>query len=311
MKILVVGSSNTDMVVKANHLPLPGETILGGKFFMNPGGKGANQAVASARLGGIVTFIAKTGNDIFGKQSIELFNNEGIYTQYLLTDSENPSGVALITVDENAENCIVVAPGSNGTFSVTDFEKCIDSLSDCDYVLMQLEIPLETVMFIAKKAHQMGKKVILNPAPAQELPDELYKNIYLLIPNQTEAEMLCHLKIFSSEDIEKTGLISDTQKSLEQAAKVFIQKGVQNVVITLGSEGAYIYNKEQKKIISGYKVKAVDTTAAGDTFCGAITVALAEGKSLEKAVEFANKAASISVTRLGAQTSIPYRKELY
>lgn len=194
-QILVVGSCNTDMVIKAAHLPRPGETILGGTFFMNPGGKGANQAVAIARLGGSVTFICKTGSDIFGHQSQQLFEEEGINTSYVFSDSGNPSGVALITVDEKAENCIVVASGANANLLPSDLAKAEEAIELADLILMQLEVPMETVCFVADIAWQKGKKVILNPAPAHPLPADLLHHLYLITPNETEAEMITGVKI--------------------------------------------------------------------------------------------------------------------
>ena len=296
-KILVVGSSNTDMVIKTQNFPAPGETILGGKFLMNAGGKGANQAVAAARLGGLVTFVGKIGYDIFGKKAVQLLENEGINVDYVALDKDNPSGVALITVDQNGENSIVVAPGSNGTLSPTDFEKAIPELDDSELVLMQLEIPIPTVEYIARMANQKGKKVILNPAPAAKLSDELLKNLYLITPNETEAELL-------------TGIQVSDEKSALEAAGYLHAKGVEIVIITMGSSGAFILANGKYETIKAPKVKAIDTTAAGDTFNGALAVALSEGKNLQESVTFANKAAAISVTRVGAQTSVPYRSEI-
>lgn len=296
-KILVVGSSNTDMVIKARHLPRPGETILGGSFFMNPGGKGANQAVTIARLGGQVTFICKTGSDIFGHQSQQLFEEEGINTSYIFSDSEHPSGVALITVDENAENCIVVASGANANLLPSDLNKADEAIAEADLILMQLEIPMETVEYVAEQGHRLGKKVILNPAPAHPLSPSLLKHLYMITPNETEAEMISGIKI------------TDETSAIE-AAKVLVGMGVQNVIITLGSKGALAYCDKDVEMVSALKVEAVDTTAAGDVFNGALTVALSEGRSLPEAVRFACKASAISVTRVGAQSSAPYRNEV-
>jgi ribokinase len=295
--ILVVGSSNTDMVIKSGHLPAAGETILGGEFFMNPGGKGANQAVAAARLGGDVTFICKTGNDIFGRQAVELFKQEGIDTGYLLSDTENPSGVALITVNADGENTIVVASGANATLSSSDLLGIRPLIEQSELVLMQLEIPLYTVEFVAAIAFENGVKVILNPAPACALPDALLGHIYLLTPNETEAEILSGIKV------------TDVQTA-KLAAKALKKKGVQNVIITLGANGALVFADDVFTLISAPKVKAVDTTAAGDVFNGALALALADGKTITEAAEFACRAASISVTRFGAQTSAPYKHEL-
>ena len=296
-KILVIGSSNTDMVIKTHKFPAPGETILGGKFLMNPGGKGANQAVAASRLGGMVTFVGKIGDDIFGKQAVQQLEDEGINVDYVAVDPVNPSGVAMITVDENGENSIVVAPGSNGTLSPSDFDKAILELDDSEYVLMQLETPIPTVEYIAKIAGHKSKKVVLNPAPASNLSDELLKNLYAITPNETEAELLTGIKVVD----ERSALL---------AAKVLNEKGVEIVIITMGAAGAFLLQNGKCELISAPKVEAVDTTAAGDTFNGALLVALTEGKSIHESISFANKAASISVTRIGAQSSVPYRNEI-
>ncbi|TCC88726.1 ribokinase [Pedobacter frigiditerrae] len=295
--ILVVGSSNTDMVIKADHLPSPGETILGGTFLMNPGGKGANQAVAAARLGGSVTFICKTGNDIFGKQSVQLFEDEGIDVSHLLSDSKNPSGVALITVDKNAENCIVVASGANASLSVADLQQSDAVIKNAEIVLMQLEIPLETVAYVAEIAAASGKKVVLNPAPACKLPESLYRHISIITPNQNEAQLL-------------TGIAVTDVDGAKLAAAVLHEKGVKDVIITLGKAGALVYSKSNYTYIAAEKVIPVDTTAAGDVFNGALAVAISEGKSIEDATVFACKASGIAVTRLGAQSSAPYRNEI-
>lgn len=296
-RITVIGSSNTDMVIKTTKLPAPGETILGGKFLMNPGGKGANQAVAAARLGGNVTFVSKTGNDIFGKQSLILFEKEGINTKYVTTDAKNPSGVALITVDAKAENCIVVAPGSNGTLSKKDIDAAKGEIKTSSIMLLQLETPVDTVVYAAKTGSESGCKVVLNPAPAQKLPDAVYKYLYLITPNETEIEIL-------------TGVKVKNITSAQEASRELLKKGVKNVIITMGSKGAFLFNKDESKLIPTEKVTAVDTTAAGDVFNGALCVALAEGKKLNEAIAFGNKAAAISVTRMGAQSSAPYRKEI-
>ena len=295
--ILIVGSSNTDMVIKTNHFPAPGETILGGKFLMNAGGKGANQAVAAARLGGKVTFVGKTGDDIFGKQAVMQLTQEGINVEYMVTDLNNPSGVALITVDHKGENSIVVAPGSNGTLNEADFNNSLVALEDAEYVLMQLEIPISTVEYIAALAFDKQKRVILNPAPAAKLSDELLRKLYIITPNETEAELL-------------TGIKVTDELSALKAATFLHDKGVEIVIITMGSAGAFILANGHSEMISTIKVEAVDTTAAGDTFNGALAVALSEGKSIQESIAFANRAASISVTRIGAQASVPYRNEI-
>jgi ribokinase len=296
-KIVVVGSCNTDMVIKADRLPIPGETVLGGTFFMNPGGKGANQAVAAARMGGNVTLISKTGNDVFGKQSMMLYDSENIKTDYIFSDPNNPSGVALITVDSNGENCIVVASGANANLFPADINKAYAEIENSDLVLMQLEIPIDTVEYVAEIASKRNIKVILNPAPARALSDKLLKNLYIIIPNRSEAEILSGIKV---TDLEKA----------RQAADIISAKGVNIVVVTLGSEGALIKDFDEYHFVEAVKVDAMDTTAAGDVFCGSVCVGLAEGKSILDSVKMAARAAAITVTRMGAQSSIPYRSEL-
>jgi ribokinase len=295
-KILVIGSSNTDMVIKTSRFPKPGETILGGDFFMNQGGKGANQAVAAARLNGAVDFICKTGNDLFREQSVTLYRNEGISTEWILKDNEKPSGMALIMVDDSGENSIVVASGANGSLSPEDIEKVTEVIYRSDYILMQLEIPLNTVEYVVNLAFSENKKVILNPAPAVELPKHLLEKLYLITPNRIEAELLSGIKI------------KDKDTAIE-AANILLEKGVKHVIITLGEKGALSFDGEFEWI-PGENVEAVDTTGAGDVFNGALIVGLAEGLSMSDAVRFANKAAAISITRFGAIPSIPYRNEL-
>lgn len=296
-KIFVIGSSNTDMVVKSEKLPAAGETILGGAFLMNAGGKGANQAVAAAKLGANVTFVCKTGNDIFGKQAIQGFQKEGINTDFVFTDTENPSGIALILVDAKGENSIAVASGANGNLQITEIAKVIEQISVNDTVLLQLEIPIPTVEFAIKECFERGAKVILNPAPATILSESIFKYIHIITPNETEAELLTGIKV--------TNLAT-----AEQAALNLMEKGIKNVIITLGSQGAYLKNENKNCLIPTTKVEAIDSTAAGDVFNGALAVALSEGKDFEHAIQFACQAAAISVTRMGAQTSAPFRSEV-
>ncbi|WP_337042445.1 ribokinase [Emticicia sp. 17c] len=296
-KIIVIGSSNTDMVVKTTRFPNPGETILGGTFFMFAGGKGANQAVAAARMGGDITFITKTGNDIFGKQAIEGFKKENINTDFISTDAEKASGTALIIVNEAGENKIVVAAGSNDTLAEQDILKAEKQIKEAEVILLQLEIPVSSVMFAAQLGIQSESKVILNPAPAQKLPDELFANLYLITPNETEAELL-------------TGVSIKEDASIKEAAQLLLDKGVRNVIITLGSRGAYFQNEYQSFFIEAPTVEAVDTTAAGDIFNGTLAVALGNKKDWKSAIELACKAASLSVTRMGAQASAPYLDEI-
>lgn len=295
--IVVVGSSNTDMVIQSDHLPAAGETILGGTFLMTQGGKGANQAVAAARLNGQVTFIAKVGSDIFGQKSLQVYKEDGIDTRYISTDTNLASGIALINVDSNGENCIAVAPGANGALSIADINKAATILGKASIILIQLEIPLETVKHVATFAHSNNIKLILNPAPACPLPDEVLNKISVITPNKKEAEMLTGIKI---SDID----------SAKEAAKILAAKGIETVIITMGAEGALILKNGLFEAVPAVKVKAADTTAAGDVFNGALAVAMSEGKSMADAVRFANAAAAISVTRPGAQASAPYRNEV-
>lgn len=297
-EIVIVGSTNMDMVVNTDRIPVPGETILAKEFFMNPGGKGANQAVAVARLGGNTIFVTKIGNDVFGHQSVQLFDDEGIDTRHILSDSELPSGVALITVDKIGENSIVVAAGANGNLHSKDLnEDILNDISRAKILLMQLEIPIETVNYLAKFASSKGVKVVLNPAPMASVSEDLLKCLYAITPNSTEAEMLSGIKI---SDLE----------SAKEAAKKISDKGVDNIILTLGSKGALVYEAGKIELVAAEKVNAIDTTAAGDVFNGAFVVSLAQGKGLLEATKFASKAAAISVTRIGAQSSIPYRNEL-
>jgi len=296
-KIIVIGSSNTDMIVKVPRIPAPGETILGGKFVKAAGGKGANQAVAAARSGGEVTFIANTGDDNFGKEAIEGFKNEGINTDHIFVDNETPSGVALIFVGEDGENSIAVASGANGTLTPSQIDQIEHIIADGNILLAQLETPLETVEQAIKIANEHGIKVILNPAPAQSLSDDLLKRIDILTPNQSEAELLTGTKVVD-------------EQNAKEASSSLISKGVKTVILTLGSDGAFLMSKDVQKMIPGFKVDAEDTTAAGDTFNGALAVGLADGKTIEGAITWAHAAAALAVTKMGAQPSIPNHNEI-
>lgn len=298
-KIVVIGSSNTDMVIKSDHFPKPGETVLGGEFLMNPGGKGANQAVAATRLGGDVSFICKVGNDMFGKEAIAKYNEDHINIEHVSVSSEQPSGVALINIDQKGENCISVASGANYCLSEEDINRAEPIIKNAAVVLLQLEIPILTVTYAARMAKQYGAIVVLNPAPApkEALPSELLSNVDVIIPNSTEMETITKR------------CVADL-KSAQDAIGEIISKGVKTVIVTLGSKGTIVFHDGKYKQIPAYSVEAVDTTAAGDTFCGGVCVALAEGKTVFEAVQFGTKAASICVTRMGAQGSIPFRNEI-
>lgn len=296
-RIVVVGSSNTDMIVQVARIPRPGETILGGQFATAAGGKGANQAVAAARAGGNVAFVARVGRDSFGDQAVAGFQADRIDVDSIVRDKACPSGVALIFVADDGENSIAVASGANARLSPADVRRARAAFRDADVLLVQLETPLETVAAAAALAAKSGIRTILNPAPAQSLPDELLQKISLLTPNETEAELL-------------TGIRVDGKAAAERAAAKLLDRGVQAVVITLGAKGALAVTRGERLFVPGFPVKAVDTTAAGDVFNGALAVALGEGRSLADAVRFANAAAAISVTRLGAQPSAPTRREI-
>lgn len=292
MNIVVIGSSNTDMIIKVPHLPKPGETILGGEFAKAAGGKGANQAVAAARAGGEVTFIAKVGDDIFGESAINGFIEDRINVESVLKDPEAPSGVAQIFVADDGENCIAVASGANAKLSVEDILMNSEKIKTAGILLIQLETPIETVTEALKIANKSGVITILNPAPAQKLTDDLLSKLSVITPNETEAELLTGIKVID-------------EQSAAVASKILRNKGVCSVIITLGSKGAFIDNNGRHDMVGGFEVKAVDTTAAGDVFNGALAVALSEQKNYKQAVQFANAAAALSVTELGAQPSIP------
>ncbi|UCH14442.1 MAG: ribokinase [Bacteroidales bacterium] len=297
MNITVIGSSNTDMIIKVPRIPKPGEIVLGGKFSTAPGGKGANQAVAAARSGGNVTFVARVGDDIFGEQALKGFKEDGINTEFIVKDKDAPSGIAQIFVAEDGESGIAVASGANLNLSVYDIIAAKEAILSSDIVLMQLGVPLKTVQYAAKLAFDNGIRVILNPAPGQPLPIEILKTISILTPNEAEAAMLTGIKI-------------EDEGSAEDAGKILMSKGVNKVIITIGKKGALILDSSGSELIGGFKVHAVDTTAAGDIFNGALSVALAEKKNIWEAVKFSNAAAALSVTKLGAQPAAPKRKEI-
>jgi len=296
-KIVVLGSTNTDMVIRGRKIPVPGETVSNGIFMMNPGGKGANQAVAVARLSakrGSCTFIAKVGNDLFGRDTAARMKKDGIAAR-LVVDRKEPSGTALILVDAKGQNVISVALGANGTLSPRDVAPFRKEIESAAALLMQLETPIETVAWAAKVAHDAGVPVILNPAPARKLPKSLYRLVDWITPNETESELMTGVKVTDAA-------------SAAKATAVLMKRGVGHVVITMGTKGAYC--GDCARLFPAKKVKAIDCVAAGDTFNGALAVALAEGRSCAEAIDFAQKASAIAVTRPGAQSSVPYRREL-
>ena len=297
-RIVVVGSSNTDMVIRVPTLPRPGETVLGGAFFTARGGKGANQAVAAARAGGAVALIASLGDDALGDATLAALTAEGIDVSSVRRSAGTPSGVALILVDERGENSIAVAPGANAMLAPEQVVAGASRLAPGDVLLTQLETPLESVLAAARAANHAGARVILNPAPARDLPDELLALVSVLTPNESEAARLA-------------GMSLEEQNGREQAAETLLERGVGAVVITLGAAGAFVATAELRQIVPGFRVEARDTTGAGDVFNGALAMALAEQASLVDAVRFANAAAAISVTRDGAQPAAPRRAEIF
>lgn len=296
-KITVIGSSNTDLVVKAPKLPAPGETVLGSEFIIAPGGKGANQAVAIARLGGNVTFVAKLGMDDFGDQRLEDFRKDGMDTRFVFRDAEIPSGVALIFVDEDGENMIAAVQGANARLSPDDVDKARAAIEGADMVVLQLETTMETVEHAITIAAKNSVPVILNPAPGRKLKPGLIEKVDYLTPNETEAEILTGTKV---TDVD----------SAQRAGAELLRLGAGNVIITMGKRGAMLVVSDESFLIPAFPVDAVDATAAGDAFNGGLACALASGKDLKDAIEFANAVAALAVTKMGAQPSMPTRDEL-
>ena len=296
-QIIVVGSINTDLVVGANKLPKPGETLIGHKFFMNSGGKGGNQAVSAARMGGKVSMVANLGADVFGDSAIAKLQHEGINCEGISRDNDSPSGVAIINIDDKGENQIVVAPGANANLSIDLVSAALERISPSSIVLLQLEIPIESVTRAVEVCKQKGCRIMLDPAPAQALPESVYKGTYLLTPNKNEAELL-------------SGISISDRDSLTSAAEKLLRSGVANVAITLGSQGVFLASGESKQFFEARSVSAVDTTAAGDCFSGAVAARLSQGYSLVEGLKFGILASSICVTRHGAQEAMPYINEV-
>ncbi|WP_153448647.1 ribokinase [Vibrio algicola] len=298
-KLMVLGSVNADHVLQVPSFPRPGETLTGRNYQVIAGGKGANQAVAAARLGADIGFIASVGSDDFGRNIINEFKTDGINTNCIHIAPSTPTGIAMIQVSDNGENSICLSPEANDLLTTSIIESHIQAIQCCDYLLLQLETPLEgiqTAVNYAKTASDHTVTVILNPAPARKLPDTLLAQVNVITPNETEAEILTGIKVFDDE-------------SSQNAANILHDKGIDTVMITLGSKGVWLSENRNGKLIQGFKVTAVDTTAAGDTFNGAFVTGLLENKNIEDSIMFAHAAAALSVTRFGAQTSIPYRQE--
>ncbi|MHC4232899.1 MAG: ribokinase [Planctomycetota bacterium] len=295
--IIVIGSSNMDLVAKAPRIPVTGETLTGTDFFMVPGGKGANQAVAAAKLGAEVVFITKLGKDVFASELLENFKSVNINTQHIEQLDGVPSGIAVIAIDDKGQNMIIVVPGANGKLAPVDVDKAQSDIANAAVVVAQLEVPIETVEQAAKIANQNNIPFILDPAPAKPLSDELLSRVDILTPNETEAEAL-------------TGIKVTDEKSADMAADALLAKGVKTVIVTLGEKGLLLATQDSKEMIPNHKVNAVDSTAAGDAFTGSLAYGLARGNSIKDAAVYANAVAAVSVTRYGAQPSMPTLKEV-
>ncbi len=296
-KITVVGSSNMDLVVKASRIPAVGETILGGDFIMVPGGKGANQAVAAARLGAEVFFVARLGRDIFATHSLANFDNVGVNTRYVFETDDAPSGVALIMVDEKGNNSIVVAPGANSKLTPDDVEAAKGDIASSGALVAQLEVPIETIDFTSKLAESLGVPFVLDPAPAFELSSELLARVSVLTPNESEAQLL-------------TGIEVTDETSACSACEVLLSRGVKAVILTMGERGYMLADGDGARFVASHEVEAVDSTAAGDAFTGSLAVGIAQGETLVDAAEYANCIAALSVTKMGAQPSMPTKQEV-
>lgn len=296
-KLVVLGSVNADHVLQVASFPRPGETLHGHSYCVIPGGKGANQAVAAARLGADIAFIACVGDDSFGHQMRDTFARDGMNTEAVMIEDNIPTGIAMIQVAATGENSICISAEANGCLTPERLAPHHHLIEQADTLLMQLETPMETIEAAAKIAKQAGTRVVLNPAPAQPLSDDLLQHLDMITPNETEAELL-------------TGVKVDNVTTAQQAADALHAKGIKRVLITLGSQGVWLSDNGKGRQVPGFRVDAKDTTAAGDTFNGALLTALQEGREMEEAIRFAHAAAAISVTRFGAQTSIPHRREV-
>ncbi len=300
-KVCILGSINMDMVISINKMPLIGETIFSDDFKLAHGGKGANQAVASKRLGADVYMISKVGQDAYGNQIVNSLQEENINVTNVFRDNSKPTGTAIITVDNDGNNSIIVVPGANMNLNLEEIDKCKEVIANSDIIVAQFETPIEVTIEAFKFARENEVITILNPAPAKKIPDELLKYTDIIVPNETEATTL-------------TGVNVQDLESAKQAANIFLDKNVKYVIITLGNKGAALISKKNGILIPAYKVNVVDSTAAGDSFIGAISTKLRKDnfdiKSLEEAVKFANKVSAITVQREGAQPSIPFLKEI-
>ncbi len=297
MKITVIGSTNTEMIFRAPVIPAAGDTILGSSFSMSPGGRGVNQAIAAARAGGKVVFIGRTGADIFGDQILKVLQEEDIDTTYLIRDNTLASGISSIVLNAHGESGITVTPGANVNLSENDLERAKEYISSADALLLQLDIPKETVRFAANSAGSAGVRVILNPSPALPVSDELLKSISILTPDASQAERL-------------TGITITDERSAELAGRILLERGLNRVIITLKSKGAMVIDNGGAEHVPGFRMSTIDTSVVNDVFNGTLAVGLAEGKNFYEAVLFANAAAAVSASRSGTLPSIPTRNEI-
>jgi len=297
MKITVVGSTNTAMIFASPSLPVPGQTILGSSFSLSPGGRGANQAVAAARSGASVTFIGRIGNDIFGEVVLDSLLQNGIDTSHIIRDKDRPSGVSSVVTDDQGRSMITVSSGANLNLSPDDLLEARQAITGADILLMQLEIPLETVRYAAGLARSSGVRVILDPSPALPVSDELLKSISILSPEASEAERL-------------TGITITDELSAELAGRILLERGLDRVIITLRSKGAMVIDNGGAEHVPGFKMGIINSLVMNDVFNGALAVGLAEGKNFYEAVFFANAAASIAANRQGGQSTMPHRTEI-
>jgi ribokinase len=297
-KIVVFGSFVVDLASRADHLPRPAETVIGSVFALGPGGKGSNQGVAAHRAGADVCMITKVGDDVFGKVALDFYQSEGMNTDLIFVDKEKETGTALIMVDENsAQNQILVVPGACGNINDEDIERATPAIKDAQIILMQMEVNLDANWKVLDIAHKNGVKVVLNTAPAQKVDDAILAKVNVLTPNEVEASILSGVEVVTMDDARR-------------AAEVFQKKGVEEVVITMGAQGAYVRSGSRELIIPRLNVEAIDTTGAGDAFNGGLVTALAEGKDLFAAAEFANVVGALSVTKKGTAPAMPFRKDI-
>jgi len=296
-KVTVVGSFMYDLVATAPRRPKTGETLIGDSFGMFLGGKGANQAIAASRAGAIVSMVGRLGNDLFGDQFLEKFSEEGINTDFVIQDTENGTGVGMPLIDASGDNSIIIIPQANMALSFENIDQAESSIADSDVLVLQCEVPMEANQRAAEIANKTDTLVILNPAPACEIPDALLSLVDIITPNESETEIL-------------TGMPTETDNQAIEAAHLLLSKGIETVILTLGSRGSFLLTKKMEKLIPAFSVEVVDTTAAGDAFCGALAASLAHGINIEKSVKIANAAGALAVTKLGAEPSLPSREEI-